>query len=436
MGGVQSQQRASSSVVQFRKLSLQRPPEYIAQSFNSQASNWFIPILSRRGKYDDMCGAMLHIYCNLRLTGDKVSLEVDFPENTLKYALRSCANKVIPIDLTLRTTGLHEQLRSSVPSLFSNYLLEGIPREISHANMILLYRKNGEIVAEHFEPHGTISSTFISPFQGLMLNLPFLSVLKQLLGRIDESYDLLLQQLHRKLEELTLEKVRYLRPIDLCPMKIGPQTRTAKQESTVLSKGYCRSWSLAWVDLRMHNSDLAPEELMRQILLLPDEEIFKFVHDYAFYARKLTEQLSGGDDRYPIIGTTIVSILEQLIPRLEERAGTANAQTIFDSIMRAVGNAPTGTAMASLKVLADFVLVHTPDDWSRAAEIFDAVVGLDFGILGMKTLKDLVSTVDYTYRVDDVLNLLVQKSPVKKRNVKRNVLKNVKSKTIKKTRRR
>lgn len=135
----------------------------------------------------------------------------------------------------------------------------------THANALLCDKKKGTV--ERFEPHGARAYELFKDYH-------YESLDEQLAAYFKQEYGL-----------------EYIAPITYCPA-LGPQSI----EHYITESGYCATWSLWYIDMRLSNPDVARDKLVKGMFdklhdMLTKGTIVGYLLDYAkqVYAIMLTD---------------------------------------------------------------------------------------------------------------------------------------------------
>lgn len=361
------QPQVRSDGISIRRLSVKRPWERVEESFSEYYnSQWFVPILLRRGIHPNLCNSVVVIETIFVVPeGDgPCKLEFNYPKNVLSHTLGMCKNKMVAIQFDFSSTGLPDR----ISKLDKQWYDEMKPKNMSHANMLLVYYTNNgtTLNIEHFEPHGASyvpkvckTSTLVNLCEELtLLHQQMLDAIPQIFKEVDPM----------------VKVVQYYPPSQLCPLK-GPQAITDSIASQLGLDGFCKTWSWAWVDLRLQNKDVDPKKLMDKVLGTDSKVLTKFILDYAFYARSIYKQYIESEqehpEKYALMGVNMIFELDKLIPNIENKAGAYSIQVIHSAI-NAIQNAHNIGGMWALALLLP-PLLSSPDDWSKVTECIDSV---------------------------------------------------------------
>jgi hypothetical protein len=137
-------------------------------------------------------------------------------------------------------------------------------REYYHANIILIDLKNN--TAEYYEPHGEYSSSGNKIFNNVIFSLQ--AKLAEIFNNYGYNY------LQPSMTCMDIEKIpkeirdQYDYKVSLFDGLQGMEVLTERSD---LEKGYCKMWSILYINLRLEYPDLNPRELNKAIF-----EIFKY----------------------------------------------------------------------------------------------------------------------------------------------------------------
>ena len=185
---------------------------------------------------------------------NRETVEMDVDVNLLQNQLRSCAYDTTIVQVTMKKEGS------------------------SHANIMLFDRKNH--IIEHFDPHGESS-------------------------RYEDAHALIARFMHDKFPEWA-----YIAPSMLCPAK-GPQH--AEHLGANFNKtGYCVSWSLYYMVLRLLNQNKTYEETYQYLATHPG--IFFEIRRFRCFVLEIALANSSKD--------AITDTLQRLLNHMPKNIGT------------------------------------------------------------------------------------------------------------------
>ena len=351
-----------------RNYEYERQQGIVTPSFNKDNQGcWFMPILYKSAGYSHLCEAVSLIYAKVDFS-NVPKLNFTYAKNLLKYSLKSCDDSVLVIHLVVSTIGLGNYLKKKNPRLKTQ------EDDWAHANVLLVHRDKTtrKLVVEHFEPHGS------------MLDLEYLFDL----------YPIILKDLEAILTEAAGEPIDYLAPSSVCPVPDGPQSRTESNETSVGSAGYCATWTLAWVDLRLNNMDVPADVLMKSLLSLPNDELFDFVLNYAYYAEKLWKASRTDGKEYVRVGRQVMDDLDMLVPKLINVAGK-DSEGIIINILKAIHSAPDTKSLKNLLGILEIIVkgYHQPNDWSDVSYLFRMIRGFELDVKYTSFVQRLTSII-------------------------------------------
>lgn len=417
-----------SEGVQIRKLSIQRPDTHYERSFNSYyGSQWMVPLLIRHGVHRDLCNTTIGIKADIDVNiPPERALSFEYPENVLKHTLRRCKNLKIAIQFDFYTVGLPEKVKEVDPETYEGLSAKGKQlQDVAHANMLMIYRSNDmkKLIVEHFEPHG-------SQFNATEMHLSGSPQLIELSKQVTQAYKDMLDTIPtiiQRLSEDQLGEVVYYPPNKVCPFIDGPQAIEGIVSSQMDMEGFCKTWSWAWVDLRLQNMHVPPEVLTKELRKMNSQSLFKYVMDYAYYARNLYyhyTKVDGNPERYAKIGLSVVDKLNKMIPKIELEAGVF-ADSVIDSTIFLVNKVPDAKSMENLSELLPEIL-GKPDSYMHLPKIMYHLTGAYIPYTLVKTIETVTKKLDASsgrYSTKALLERLEAKKPreavIKREQIKR-----------------
>lgn len=401
--------------VQIRKLSIQRPDTHYERSFNSYyESQWMVPILIRHGVHRDLCNTTIGIKADIDINkSPDRALTFEYPREVLRHTLRRCKNLKIAIQFDFYTSGLSDKIKELDPEFYEHLSVKGTLRDVAHANMLMIYRSADmkKLIVEHFEPHG-------SQFNAVEMNLDDSPKLTELSKQVKQAYKDMLDTIPiiiQRLSAAPADEVVYYPPNKVCPFVDGPQALEGTLSSKMDMEGFCKTWSWAWVDLRLQNMHVPPEVLTKELLKMNSNSLFKLVMDYAYYARNLYyhyTKVDGNPERYAKVGLSVVDKLNTMIPTIESEAGVF-ADSVIDSAIFLINRVPDAKSMENLSELLP-ELLGKPDTYSLLSKIMHHLTGAYIPFTLVKTIESITKKLDASsgrYSTKALLERLETKKP-------------------------
>jgi truncated hemoglobin YjbI len=208
-----------------------------------------------------------------------------------------------------------KQFRGKLAVLFFSIFFE----RMGHANALLLDLRKDPPVVERFEPHGGYETLYNMPQQS---GPPFSKV------AIDEAI--------RKSLKKHIGAHTYLSPQDVCPY-LGPQR---KQEPTTYELGFCQTWVGLYLDARLRNPDLGPDEVITSLLSYSGQQLRDMVQsfsrtiDSAFpatsHAQIMLDAIRPVAERFRPEFPKFANLLMRMAKSWAEREHSANLAALLD----------------------------------------------------------------------------------------------------------
>ena len=195
--------------------------------------------------------------------------------------------------------------------------------EPTHANMLIVNKTGPEWQIERFEPHGQVSAS-TSYGEG--------DLLADMQERIDED----LKKWFQKILNPIKQKFTYRRPVDVCPRR-GPQTRSEEFESL---GGFCQTWTLFYVDMKLTHPELSSDELLQILFDLDPKELYEMIQDYVQFVKDT--QVPGEFYEYMISKMMMVLRYESAVEEMRKSSKYTDAEKdeISHELYRLIAKAP------------------------------------------------------------------------------------------------
>ena len=237
-----------------------------------------------------------------------------------------------------------------------------------HANAILVNKAVTPWEIERFEPHGGLKKDDV---QDNTIKLGF---------DIDDDLSVRLPDL---LKKFGIDAV-YKRPIDICPGE-GPQTIAERSSPYV---GFCQSWTILYMEMRMHNPSRTGTEIIKELLKLNPKHLTLLIQNMAYEIWKVNEfHFTNNQDIEKLYLEFFFAECE--LPKLFEHVQGAPEESKYE-LYKAIRNKMqiylNDTSAEKLKHLNKFI-------WSTSFNLerrYDAPSNVDMSAL-IKVIIDLVS---------------------------------------------
>ena len=149
-------------------------------------------------------------------------------------------------------------------------------RNKGHVNLVIVNKQVTPWEIERFEPHG---------------------------GFAQDDADFDLKDYFTRVLTVDREiEFTYRSPVDVCP-KPGPQAIAERNREVA---GFCQTWVLWYIDLKLTNPEMTSSEILHYVATLPSETLYEMIQDYvdllsrtpipkAFYEMILTKRAASSE---------------------------------------------------------------------------------------------------------------------------------------------
>lgn len=328
--------RADEERLMLDKVFIQRPvntaqakiTEYIDPDRSGLTSTWrnFVPYMIETKRYGHyVCYGMPELEYNW----DQHYLHTN---PAMIWSILNCPWRIVAFPLAIRSYRLRK----------------------GHANIVIVNKRVEPWEIERFEPHG--GDEFFRETQ--------------------EIIDHQLSAWFRA--ELSAHKIRinYLTPADVCPHP-GPQTRA--ESNKMYDDGFCQTWVLLYLDIRLSNPHLTNKQVMFHFLKLSARDLYDMVQEYATLMANTRIPQTFQD--YLLLRSHVYDQYKDLVPYTTSVFSERFPEEIFKVIADAPADKETFRILnIILSDLQRYILVQEPLDPTDILFLMDTIAGKGLSI--------------------------------------------------------